>query len=206
MNRHERFARLATSLVVRRPVLWPLVRPPMRRLFDRLAPVWDERRTPGALAPYEAALELVDVPPRRALDVGTGTGAGALAIARRWPQVEVVGVDIAEAMVEAARRKIPADLADRVTFDLADAARLPYEDGAFDLVTLLNVVPFFDQLRRVMRAGGFLVVAFSLGPETPIWVPPERLRGELDRHGFGAFREVAAGPGTALVARRGEPG
>ncbi len=200
----ERFARLATTLVVKRPVVWRLLRRPMRRMFNELAPRWDSLRTAGALDAYREALALVDPPPRRALDVGTGTGAGALEIARRWPDVEVLGVDLAERMIAEARRKTPPELAHRVRFAVADAARLPYEDGGFDLVTLLNVVPFFDELARVVRRGGTVVVSFSLGRETPIWVPSDRLRGALGRAGFGDFHELEAGTGTALLARRGE--
>lgn len=200
----ERFARLATTLVVKRPVVWRLLRRPMRRMFNELAPRWDSLRTAGALDAYREALAVVDPPPRRALDVGTGTGAGALEIARRWPDVEVLGVDLAERMIAEARRKTPPELAHRVRFAVADAARLPYEDRAFDLVTLLNVVPFFGELARVVRRGGTVVVSFSLGRETPIWVPPDRLRGELARAGFADFRELEAGTGTALLARRGE--
>ena len=174
----------------------------MRGLFERLAPRWDDLRTPGALDAFRAALAAVDVPPSHALDVGTGTGAGAFEVASRWPATAVLGIDLAAAMVERARAKTPPELAERVTFEVADATHVPSDDGSFDLVTLLNMVPFFAELGRVSRPGAFLVVSFSLGPDTPIWVPPERLRTDLERHGFGQFRELAAGSGTALLARR----
>ena len=204
MNAQQRFARLATELVVRRPAFWWLVRGPLRRMFDRVAPHWDERRTSGHLAPLQAALDSLEAPPARALDVGTGTGAAALEIARRWPETEVVGVDISQRMVEQARRKIPPELAGRVSFAVADAAALPYPDGSFDLVTLSAVIPFFDEVARVTAPGGRAVFAFSLGAETPIYVPFERLRAELSRRGFTEFAEFSAGPGTALVARKAE--
>ena len=204
MNAQQRFARLATELVVRRPAFWWLVRGPLRRMFDRVAPHWDERRTSGHLAPLQAALDSLEAPPARALDVGTGTGAAALEIARRWPETEVVGVDISQRMVEQARRKIPPELAGRVSFAVADAAALPYPDGSFDIVTLSAVIPFFDEVARVTAPGGRAVFAFSLGAETPIYVPFERLRAELSRRGFTEFAEFSAGPGTALVARKAE--
>jgi hypothetical protein len=50
--------------------------------------------------------------------------------------------------------------------------------------------------------GGTALFAFSLGPQTPIYVPVERLRSELGRRGFSEFAEFSAGAGTALVARR----
>lgn len=202
MTLGQRFARLATELVVRRPALWRLFRRPLRLQFERLAEVWDSIRSPGHLASFEAALEAVPGSPARALDVGTGTGDGAFAIARRWPTAEVVGIDLAEAMVEAARRKTPAELAERVRFERADAAALPFPDGAFDLVALVNVIPFFDELARVVGPGGRVLFAFSLGPETPIYVASERLRSELAARGFGSFVELKVGPGTALIGEK----
>jgi ubiquinone/menaquinone biosynthesis C-methylase UbiE len=199
----QRFARLATDVTVRNPRLWPLLRPVMRAMFDRLATQWDAGREAAHLAAYEAGLAAVEAP-KRALDVGTGTGLGAFAIARRFPDAEVVGVDLAGDMVLEARRKAPAELAGRVRFERADAARLPYPDRAFDLVALANMIPFFDELERVLTPDGALLIAFTWGSETPIFVPFERLRKELGARGFSQFAEFAAGQGTALLARREE--
>ena len=206
MNATQRFARMATSLVVHRPVLWRVFRRPVRALFDRVAPRWDSMRGPAHLFPLEAALAQLDRAPRTALDLGTGTGDGAVVIARRWPEARVVGADLSPQMVEEARRKLPADLAERVSFDVADAARLAYGDGAFELVALLNMIPFFDELARVTASGGTLVIAFSRGAGTPIYVAPERLRAELGRRGFADFRDVSAGDGSAVVARKRRAG
>ena len=197
-----KFARFTTDQVVRQPRLWRLFRGLMRLQFERLAPVWDRMRGPEAFAALEAALDAVETPPKRALDLGTGTGEAALLVARRFPEAEVVGVDLAPAMLEEARRKTPPDLADRVRFEEGDASRLAYPDGLFDLVTLANMIPFFDELARVVAPGGRVVFSFSAGPETPIYVPPGRLREELARRGFADFAEFAVGPGTALVARK----
>ncbi len=197
-----RFARIATDVVVRRPALWRLFRGPMRRQFERLAPHWDEIRTADHLASLEAALDTLEEPPARVLDLGTGTGAAAFSSAARWPEAEVVGVDVSEAMLESARRKLSPDLARRVSFTPADAASLPFPDGSFDLVTLANMIPFFDELARVVGPGGHAAFAFSVGPQTPIYVPSERLRAELGRRGFAEFHDLAAGSGTALLARK----
>jgi ubiquinone/menaquinone biosynthesis C-methylase UbiE len=200
----QRFARLTTGIVVRRPRLWFLLRGPMRFQFDRLAPQWDSLRSSDtAYAPYEAALEQVEPPPKRALDLGTGTGGAAFAIASRFPQAEVIGVDLAKRMIELARGKLTDELRGRVRFEVADAARLPYADLSFDLVGLSNMIPFFDELDRVLAPGGFLIVAFSGGAGTPIYVPTERLRSELSRRGFTDFAEFSTDPGTALLARKG---
>ena len=202
----RRFARLATNAVVRQPALWRLFRGPLRKQFDHLAPRWDEIRTADHLDAFERALDQVDPAPARALDLGTGTGDGAFAVARRFPEAELVGVDISVPMVEAARRKTPPDLAGRVRFEVGDASALPFEDGAFELVTLANMIPFFDELARVAAPAGFVVFGFSGGAGTPIYVDSKRLRAELERRGFVHFAEVAAGRGTAFLARKGDGG
>jgi ubiquinone/menaquinone biosynthesis C-methylase UbiE len=193
----QRFARLVTDLVVRVPALWPLLRPALTRIFDRIAPQWDEATGPERMIAYEAALERVPGEPASALDLGTGTGDGAIAIARRWPGAEVLGVDVSAGMIAEARRKAPG-----LRFEVADARRLDTPDGAFDLVAMNNVIPFFGELGRIVAPGGHLLVAFSRGPATPIYVAPGRLRRGLERTGFELVEEVVAGPGTAIVARR----
>jgi SAM-dependent methyltransferase len=197
----KRFARITTDAVVQRPFLWRLFRGPLRFQFERLAPGWDARRSPGRVEAYEAALAGLSESPRRALDLGTGTGDGAFALARRFPEAHVVGADLAAAMIAEARRKTPPELADRVRFEVADAASLPFRDGEFDLVAMNNMIPFFDEVARVLAPGGRAVFAFSAGPQTPIYVPPERLRRELERRGFAEFADFSAGAGTALAAK-----
>jgi ubiquinone/menaquinone biosynthesis C-methylase UbiE len=198
----RKFARLATRAVVARPKLWRYFRGPLRAQFDALAPEWDEILTDEALAPLDVALSRVGAAPARVLDLGTGTGKAARLVAKRFPQVDVVGVDLAPAMVEEAGRLLPPDLAGRIRFEVADAAALPFGDGEFDLVVLLNMIPFFDELARVTAPAGTVVVAHVSGPSTPIWTPPETLRARLAPLGFARFEEIAAGSGTALVARR----
>ena len=202
----QRFARVTTNAVVRRPGLWRIFRAPMRMQFDRLAPIWDSMRRPDSLASFERALEQIEEAPRRALDVGTGTGAGAFTIASRFPQTEVIGVDLAAAMLAEARGLTPPELAGRVRFEQADASRLPYDDRYFDLLSLANMIPFFDEIDRVLAPGGSVIFSFSGGAETPIWVPPERIRAELSRRGFSEFADFQVGRGTSILARKRSPG
>jgi ubiquinone/menaquinone biosynthesis C-methylase UbiE len=198
----QRFARLTTDVSVRWPRLWRLFRPLVRRQFGRMAPVWGQMRSDDAFEPLKDALDGLASPPRRTLDLGTGTGQAAFLVAERFPETEVVGADLAPEMLDEARSATPSHLADRLRFDLADASRLPYADGEFDLVTLANMIPFFDELARVTAPGGSVVFSFSGGAETPIYVPFERLRAELGRRGFSDFADFSAGRGTALLARR----
>jgi ubiquinone/menaquinone biosynthesis C-methylase UbiE len=194
-----KFARLATNVVVRRPALWALFRKPLSRMFDGLAPEWEAKRIrPTHLEGLEAALDDVSTPPSRVLDLGTGTGVAARAIARRWESAEVTGVDVSEAMIREAQAHAGSE---RERYLVTDASALPFDDAAFDLVVQLNMIPFFDELARVTAPGGTLVVSFSRGESTPIWVPFDRLRNELGRS-FQDFREVAAGEGRSLLATR----
>lgn len=158
------------------------------------------------LAPLKAALDRLPAPPRRVLDLGTGTGKAARAIAERFPDAQVFGVDLSPAMIEEARRLLPTNLAERVRFSVADATALPFVNGEFDLVVLLNMIPFFDELARVTAPGGRLLFAFSSGAGTPIYVPPETLRERLAPLGFTDFEELAAGEGTAFLAVRRDRG
>lgn len=196
-----KLARLATDAVVRRPLLWRVLRSPLRRMFDGLAPTWETRIGPHHLGALLVALEDV-APPRRALDLGTGTGAAAKAVAECYPEAEVTGVDLSPAMVGEAERGLPGALSERVRFAVADASELPFEDSAFELVTLMNMIPFFDELARVTAPGGTVVASFSRGAETPIYVPFERLRRELAARGFAEFADFSAEPATALRATR----
>lgn len=159
-------------------------------------------RSPEAFASLQVALDSLEMSPSRVLDLGTGTGRAAFLLARRYPEAEVVGVDLAPAMLAEARKLTPPELAGRVRFEEADAERLPYPDESFDLVSLANMIPFFPELARVTVPGGAVVFSFSGGADTPIYVRPEVLRTELSTRGFADFADFVAGRGTALVARK----
>jgi len=158
-------------------------------------------RSVNAFDSFKVALDAVD-PPRRTLDLGTGTGQAAFIVAERFRETEIVGADLSPEMLAQARSATPAQVAGRVRFELADGSKLPYEDGAFDLVTLANMIPFFDELARVTAPGGSVVFSFSGGAETPIYVPFERLRSELGRRAFTEFADFSVGRGTSLVAKK----
>ena len=201
----RRFARVATNAAVRAPRLWAAFRPLVRGLFNSEAPRWDSLRSHDTFLPYETALASVAPAPKRALDLGTGTGFGAFVVARRFPEAEVVGADLSDRMLEQARHNTPDELRERVTFQQGDASNLPYRDGEFDLVTHANMIPFFDEVARVVAPGGQALFAYSSGASTPIYVPSERLRAELERRGFTEFATFEAGRGTALLARKRMP-
>ena len=105
----------------------------------------------------------------RALDVGTGAGTLALALA---PLVhEVVGVDIVPQLLERARANAPAN----VTFVDGDATSLPFDSETFDLVctrrTLHHIAHpeyVLAELARVTAPGGRVFVDDQIAPADPL--------------------------------------
>jgi ubiquinone/menaquinone biosynthesis C-methylase UbiE len=196
----------AVSLMIAQvPGSWPVLRRATRRFWDRNAAHWDERikpERPEHLAPLAAACDRLDAAPHAILELGTGTGAGALMLAERFVDASVTAVDISEAMVTAARAKLPVELVNRVQFSVADASSLTYEDGRFDLVVQLNMPAYFDETARVLKPGGHVIVASSLGAATPYYTPEGLLRRRFSRRGVDTIAAGTAGVGTYFLARR----
>lgn len=104
-------------------------------------------------------------------------------------------------MVQAATARRPSQLDERLRFTVADAAELPFENREFDLVAQLNVPVYFDDLTRVAAAGGYVIVASSLGPATPYFTPHSLLRRGLERRGLRVVADGQAGKSTFVVQR-----
>jgi len=197
--------RMLNRLIVRAPWVWPVIRGPMRGFFDRSAPGWDERTRAGSvdhLAALGGALLHVKPAPERALEVGTGTGEGALLIAREFPQARVRGVDISEQMIRAAAAKVGLDPEGRIAFRVADAADLPYDDESFDLVAHLNMPPFIEETTRVLRPGGQVIVASSWGPATPFYTPDSALDWGFAKRDIERVASGETNGGTYWVGRK----
>ncbi|HEY8465891.1 MAG TPA: class I SAM-dependent methyltransferase [Solirubrobacterales bacterium] len=203
-RRTHAIGRALNDLVVRFPWAWPLVRGRMRSYFEAIAAEWDARTGAGSpehLAALAAGLTAVRPAPERALDLGTGTGEAALLVAREFPQARVRGVDLSPAMIGAARAKVGLDPEGRIAFKVADAADLPWPEDSFDLVTGLNMPPFFAEVARVLRSGGHVVFAASWGPETPFYTPPDAMRRGFAAHGIAEVARGEAAAGTYWVGR-----
>jgi ubiquinone/menaquinone biosynthesis C-methylase UbiE len=205
----QRLARVMNDLIARAPWLWPLMRAPTRRIFERLAPGYDERTNAGSaeyLAAFAAATARTNGEPERILDIGCGTGAGTLFLAREFPRASVRGIDLSEEMIREARSKVGLDPEGRIAFKVADAADLPYEDESFDLVAQLNMPPFFEEMVRVLRPGGHAIVATSWGDETPFFTPASVLARGFEKRGLESVGDGETGVGSYYVARRPEAG
>ena len=91
-------------------------------------------------------------PPVRVADVGCGTGWSTIAIARGFPKAVVTGIDLDRASIEEARtHAVEAGVADRVTFEVADAAD-PRLAGGFNLVCAFETIHDMADPVAVVRA------------------------------------------------------
>jgi SAM-dependent methyltransferase len=97
------------------------------------------------------------------LDVGSGTGALAAAVAASAPSATVMGIDPAASYVAFAQSKRPSD---RLSFEVGDARKMRFEDRAFDRTLSLLVINFIPdpqkallEMKRVTRHGGIIAAA-----------------------------------------------
>lgn len=137
--------------------------------WERQAPTYGDFLGQITRGVVTALLDAADVTRgSRVLDVATGPGYAAAAAHARG--ASVVGVDVAEAMVQLAGSHHP-----EIDFQVADAEALPFEDDSFDAVVSNFVVPHLGrpeqavgELARVLRVGGALALT--------TWDQPERMR------------------------------
>ena len=140
------------------------------RLYNAVAPTL-LRPLYTRVARDVAAVAGNDESAPRVLEIGSGPGELALEIAHRLPRAEVLGIDLADAMIgRATERARDAGVHMRVQFRLADAADLPLADGSFDItVSTLSLHHWADpgtvfaELGRVLRPGGVALV-YDLRP------------------------------------------
>lgn len=106
------------------------------------------------------------------LDVGTGTGHTALALAPTAR--EVIALDITTPMLEAAKRLASERHVTNIRFEVGDAQALPYTSESIDLVVCRKAAHHFYQVpqavrewARVVKPGGKVLLVDSISPEEP---------------------------------------
>lgn len=182
------------------PVVRPVAERGFRLLFDSLSTDWERiRNDPTYRTGFMQGLDRLPrgFRPRRVLDVACGTGLGAAFVLERWPDVNVIGTDISPRMVELASELVPD-----ATFQVASVHVLPFDDGAFDLVTALDGLLDPQELLRVLGRKGRLLVVYSRGGTTPISRPLDELVAEFEAQGAVATPHVD-GEAHVLVVRHG---
>jgi SAM-dependent methyltransferase len=204
-----------------------------------------DRPTMAALAPYdqfhgrgqEATEALADLLDWRAsdrvLDIGSGIGGPARYIAKRFG-CRVTGIDLTPEFCDVARHLSHAlGVADRVTFEVADALAMPFPEGAFDGAYSMNVAmniadkdAFYREIRRVLKPGSCLALAeivlgqggapdyptpWAASARTSFLSTPDELRDGLARVGFDLLQYrstrdemLAFGASSRAMVERGE--
>lgn len=127
----------------------------------------------------KAAEVCLESNPRRVMDLCSGTGDLAIELAKSAkPQTEIIAADFCEPMLETAERKTAKiGLNGNITFRVADAAQLPYNDNYFDVVGIAfgfrNLTfknpqseQYLKEIYRVIASGGRLVVVETSQPRS----------------------------------------
>jgi len=152
------------------------------------------RQGPGSDPETLRALELTRLDRAtglRVADIGCGTGASTLVLARQLPSAEIAAVDLSPAFLEVlAERAREAGLAGRIETLAASMEALPFEPESLDLIwsegAIYNIgfAAGLAAWRPFLRPGGMLAVSEMswLRPD-----PPEEIR----RHWHGEYPEIA---------------
>ena len=134
-----------------------------KELFGEIAAEYDRVTPPLSFGRDRAwKREMIAALPRlsrpRCLDIACGSGDLCELLAGKYPDAEIVGVDLSEPMLNAARAR---GLGERITLKIGDMTKLDFPDGSFDIVTggyALRNAPDLGQalaeIRRVLKPGG----------------------------------------------------
>ena len=185
------------------PRLWRAFRDTTKRLFTERAQQWDSIVGESHADALIEALEAIGtdrLPPGWIIDVGCGTGIGTWVLAERFPYRAILGIDISEAMVEVAKAKgslgaqrlnsdQAADRGERgkVSFAVGDAFAPPIRKKVAGLVVVMNAPAVVSRLVPLLVDKGVLLLVWSEGPRTPIWVNPTAVKLACRRWGITRF-------------------
>lgn len=155
---------------------------PIAAMFDRISPNYDALNHLLSLNidkvwRNKTAKTVAKSQPNTILDLATGTADLAIAMAKRLPQSQIIGMDISEKMLEIGTAKIvKQNIENQIELRLGDAADLPFENNTFDAVTVAFGVRNFEDLykglseiSRVLKSNGQAVILeFSMPERFPI--------------------------------------
>jgi demethylmenaquinone methyltransferase / 2-methoxy-6-polyprenyl-1,4-benzoquinol methylase len=151
------------------------------------------------------SIAAVQQPPRRVLDVATGTAGVALMLTDRT-DAEVVGVDLTVEMLRRGRERVARrGRTDRVCLVLGRGEQLPFPDSSFDAVTFTYLLRYvadpsatLSELARVVKPGGMIASLEFAVPPNVFWRSAWRLYTRLVLPTAGL---LTGGPQWARVGR-----
>lgn len=135
-------------------------------------------------------------------DVGCGSGASSIAMARAYPRSNVLGIDLDRASIARARQATESESLPNLKFEEMDAASLPHDPG-FDLITTFDVIHDLARPRPVLRNIQEALAADG----TYLMVEPnasDRLEDNLSREGALLYAISTMYCTTVSLAHDGE--
>ncbi|MDH3693367.1 MAG: malonyl-ACP O-methyltransferase BioC [Gammaproteobacteria bacterium] len=150
----------------------PIDRKAVQRVFGRAAYTYSDAAVLDQSVGGEllSRLDLLKASPARILDAGCGGGYCTGLLRQRYPDAEIVGIDLSLYMLQATAQKHANTVSPRV---LTSAEHLPFADARFDLVFSNLMLPWCDigaalvELQRVMCPESALMFS-AFGPDTLI--------------------------------------
>src|SRR5215472_19244702 len=140
----------------------------VKKAYARWAPVYD--LVFGALFDRgrQAAIAAAERVGGRILEVGVGTG---ISLPSYSPRNRIIGIDLSEAMLRKARRRVAElSLTNVEQLEVMDAENLSFPDGSFDVVVanhVISTVPnpeaALDECARMLRPGGEMILLSRIG-------------------------------------------
>jgi ubiquinone/menaquinone biosynthesis C-methylase UbiE len=178
----------------------------MKRILEpEVMDTWEEAAEYDAMDFVEVnkafAQKALEIGPEKGLilDAGTGTARIPIFICQERLEWQIIGIDLSQNMLIIGNKNIKeVGLEDRIKLELVDAKNLPYPDHNFDAVISNSIVhhlpdplPFWQELKRVLKPGGGIFIRDLLRPEneeiTEVFV--NKYAADCNERQRGLFRD-----------------